>query len=409
VTRDTPTSKDLPYLRKVLGDAWVDTEIFGENPTHDLGRWQKSDPKNPWTPYIEGLVEFLLTQERVKFVPKDLKRKFKAEYASTIAEMEAAVFLAQQGFLVTLEPTAPKKGPDILAEWEGVRYFLEIREAGFSWEEERVQSLSKECFATLKSVPSRYSVTLTIGEGYAARSAKLRAAIAVVLDALEVLKENKPENATLYYAHPDGKLLNAGGDLTDSRGVGLTKRAQRYQDILKRADFIARFRDLGQEQVGTRATVSRILKLPPDPVNTHERLKSILIDKCRQLPKDERGILVLEVSEQFMLSEFTILSALYGDLEVSFPPADSPGEPVGEMRSGRNERGFFGLTARVSAVVIHKRMLNEGTLRNSWDVYPTNRANADTIRLGLRELERFGDLGDRKNLAAEQCSPPPLS
>ena len=71
-------------------------------------------------------MKVILTDKRIKFVPKDLRRKLKLEYDSTIAEMESAVFLAEQGFVVTLEPTAPKKGPDILAEWEGIPYFVEI-------------------------------------------------------------------------------------------------------------------------------------------------------------------------------------------------------------------------------------------------------------------------------------------
>jgi len=217
MTRNITVSKQLPYLRKLLGDAWVDREIFGDNPKHALGLWQQSRPNNPWAPYIEGLVKFIVMKNCVKFVAKDLKRKFIAEYASTIAEMEVAVFLAQQGFGVILEPTAPKRGPDILAEWEEVSYFIEIREVGFSWEEERIQSLSKEFFTTLNGVPSRYSVALTIGEGYTARSPKVKAAFPVVLDALELLKESKPKDATLYYAHPDGKLLNPGGDFADSR------------------------------------------------------------------------------------------------------------------------------------------------------------------------------------------------
>jgi hypothetical protein len=105
-----------------------------------------------------------------------------------------------------------------------------------------------------------------------------------------------------------------------------------------------------------------------------------------------------------MLSDFTIISALYGDLEVGFPPVSGPGEPVGEMITGRNERGFFGQTARVSAIVIHKRAIENGLIKSSWQVYPTNRANFDTIHLSLTELERFGDIGDRRHLSAE--SPP---
>jgi len=389
---------DFTYLRKLLGDAWIDAEVFGENPSHPLGRWQKSAPNNPWVPYIEELVKSALTDKRIKFVQKDLRRKLKAEYVSTIAEIESAVFLAQQGFVVTLEPTAPKKGPDLRADWEGIPYFVEIRDVGLSWDEERIQLVSREIFERLNAVPPSYSVAVTVGDTYTANSSQLKSAIAVVVDALEVLMEDKQKNATLYYAYPNGKLLNRGGDFS---GAMLSRREKQYQDIVDKADFIARFCYLGKEQTSTPSTVSRKLKSPPEPVKTHERLKTILIDKISQLPRDSRGIIILEVSEQFMLSDFTIMVALYGDLEVHFPLVSGPGEPVGEMTAKNNERGFFGQTARVSAVVIHRRISDNNQIKSAWQVYPTNRANADTIRLDLAELKRFGDIEDRKFLSAE--------
>jgi hypothetical protein len=89
---------------------------------------------------------------------------------------------------VTFEPTAPKNGPDLLAEREGTSYFVEIREAGLSWEEDRIHRISKEIFADLSAVPSSYSVAVTIGEGYTLSSLQLEAAMAVVVEALELLK-----------------------------------------------------------------------------------------------------------------------------------------------------------------------------------------------------------------------------
>ena len=102
--------------------------------------------------------------------------------------------------------------------------------------------------------------------------------------------------------------------------------------------------------------------------------------------KDSRGIIVLEVSEQFMLDDFSVESALYGDLEVQFRPVSGPSQPVGEPTTRRNDRGFFRLTSRVSAIVIQKRMVEAGQVKSDRKVYPTNRANADTIRLNLAEL-----------------------
>ena len=118
-------------------------------------------------------------------------------------------------------------------------------------------------------------------------------------------------------------------------------------------------------------------------------------------PKDARNLVVLDVSEQFMLSDFSIETALYGDVEVRLPQVSGPSEPVKESTVGGNERGFFGQTARVSAVVFHKRNVKQNKVKGSWQVYPTNRANPDTIRLNLEELERFGEIGDRQQLSAE--------
>jgi len=61
-----------------------------------------------------------------------------------------------------------------------------------------------------------------------------------------------------------------------------------------------------------------------------------------------------------------------------FQRVDGVHEPVGEPIARRNNRGFFRQTSRVSAIVIQKRRVEGG--RVILEVYPTNRANNDTIR-----------------------------
>jgi hypothetical protein len=59
----------FPYLRKLLGDAWVDAEVLGDNATHLLGLWQRKNPNNPWVKYTEELARAIITSERIKFEP----------------------------------------------------------------------------------------------------------------------------------------------------------------------------------------------------------------------------------------------------------------------------------------------------------------------------------------------------
>jgi hypothetical protein len=395
---------DLPYLRKLLGDAWVDEQIFSEKPVHLLGRWQKKNPNNPWVKYTEDLAKAILTSERMKFSPETLAQKIKEDYVPTLAEMESAVFLIRQGFEVIVEPYAPKKGPDLRVDSDGVSYFVEVRAVGFSEEEERVDLVTKEIFARVGPVPSSYHVGVEFGEEYAANTPELGRAIDAVLESLEYLKNQQSKSATLYYLSPEKAMLTPGGDF-DVSFAPHTERQKLYKEIAEKAQLVARFKHVGAVKQGTTASASRRLKLPPEPIKTHDRLKKILKKKKNQLPKGQRGILLLEASDLFMLDEFTVESALYGDLVVEFPPVKSPGDKVGEPTAKRNNQGFFRDTSRASAIVIHMRAVEAGEVRSEFKVYPTNRANEDTIQLTLAELRRFGDLGEREHLCAESVKP----
>jgi hypothetical protein len=387
-----------------MGDAWVDEQIFSEKPVHLLGRWQKKNANNPWVKYTEDLVKVILTSERAKFNPEVLAQKLKEDYVPTLAEMESTVFLIGQGFEVTVEPYAPEKGPDIRADFDGVAYFVEVRAVGFSEEEERVDLVTKEIFTRLGPVPSSYHVYVEFGEEYAANTPELGRAIDSVLESLEYLKNEQPKKATLYYLSPEKAMLTPGSGF-DASFAPHTERQKLYKEIAEKAQFVARFSHLGAVTQGTAASASRQLRLPPEPLKTHERLKKILKKKKNQLPKGERGILLMEASDLFMLDEFTVESALYGDLVVEFPPLGSPGEKVGEPTARRNNQGFFRDTSRASAIVMHKRVAEGGEVKSEWRVYPTNRANEDTIQLTLAELCRFGEIGERGNLCAENVKP----
>jgi len=394
------TTLDLRYLRQLMGDTWVDSEVFGEKSTHPLGLQQKHDPNSPWVRHAEELLKEIFTNQTIKFDAKVLAAKIKDPYVSTLAEMESAAFLAKQGFAVTLEPSAPDRGPDIRADWERVPYFIEIRAAGFSQEDERVDLISKQIFRKLNAVASHYSAVITIADSYTPNSPQMNAAIAALIEVLGVLKEKQFKGATFYYAHPDGKALKPDGY---SYPTGLsTNDTERWFEIVRRGEFVVRLNRREEELTGTPAVLTKTIKLPPEPVNDHERLKKILKNKRKQLPKASRGIITLEVSEQVRLSEFSIGTALYGDWIVKVGPVTGPTQHV-ETALKSNNRGFFRETSRVSVIVIQKRTVQNGQVKCNRTVYPTNRANADTIRLTLAELQRFGDVEDRGHLSAEHA------
>jgi hypothetical protein len=387
---------EMRYCRELLGNEWVDATIVAKEGTHRLTQWYKRSADDLWLKYTDHLIRDVLNSPSIAFNREVLanKLKSKGDFVSTLAEMESAIRLTQQGFTVTLEPSAPEKGPDIRADLKSVPYFIEIRTVGLSEEETRRDDVTNEIFAKLNDTPSTFRVALTVGREYRRGTARLRDAIKAVVSCLDILRERGSREGKLYFANVnESVLVLPGANLTE-----------RHHAIMQKADLIAEFDHTGTQQRGTPASVMQPHKSPPEPVRDHERLRRILEQKRSQLPKGERGIIVLEVSEIFMLSDFSINSALYGDLVIRFQRV-GPHESVGPAEQSRNNRGFLLHTSRVSAVVIQNRSVQNGEITNQWRVYPTNRAFTDTIRLGLEELRLLGDVEDREHLYAEKVDP----
>lgn len=376
-------------LRALMGNEWVEANILSEKADHVLGRWYRKADGNPWVKYADQLVERLLESDRLAFDKAALARKLAAEYVPTLAEIEVAVHLLEQGCGLVLEPLAPAKGPDVRADIADKSYFVEVRSVSDSEDDERFNAVSSEVFARLNETPSRYTVKVTMGDDCIAGSGELKRAIDQIVNALALMREKKWGHARLFHSS-SGSILDPG--------TGLSAQEN---ELVAKAEIIAEFHDTGKDQEKTVASAWRPYKSLPEPDQTHERLKKMLSKKKTQLPEKSRGILVFDVSELFMLSDFSIESALYGDLVVRLTAPSTPGGPIGEPTLFRNGRGFFGKSSRVSAVVFHTRHVIEGRIENRWRVFPTNRAKQDTIQLEEAELTIFGDLEDRRNLSAE--------
>ncbi len=390
-----------PFLRKLLGDAWVEQEVLGNDPHHPLGLWHKKNPGNAVGQHLERALEALISGGRVTFDRTRLAEKLKAEFVPTLTELEWAVFLAKQGFMVIVESCAPKKGPDLQADRDGVSYFIEIRNVGPSKHDAGFSMTCADAFSRLKKIPSPYCVSLAMTGGYSAYSKQLKQAAVAVGKTVEKLKEDKIQRATLYYFSPEEQILNIGGDIewepdgyTDDAKV--REKLRRYERA-QQAGFIARFKDLGEER---DHTIVGAHTLVPRWGDDHRRLKQILNRKRTQLPKGCRGFLVLDVSD-LLLDEESILSALYGTLQIHIAVGPE-GMVSGGARADRAPTGFFGASSRVSAVVIYRRRIENDAIEVQRAVCPTNRADQDTIQLTLRELGCFGEVpNELQHLSAE--------
>ena len=395
----------MKQLRKLLGDEWIEKNVVGAEPQHALGRWYKKSPECPVIRYTEDLSDFVLNNGAPKCDTSRLASKLKGEFVDTTVELGYAVFLAKRGCAVTMEPTAPKPGPDLLVV-KDESYYVEMRKVGLDEEHRTVDAATEDVFSRLCGTPSRYSIVLSMTNDYAAYSPELKQASRRVGSVLKDLEGKKLPEAVLYYHGPNDWMVR-DQDVRDmefdySDGAKLAAQMQEFERG-GQARFVARFYDSGERRDRTHVSV---LSLGDDPGplrpdETHLRLRGILNKKREQVPKNSRGVILLEISDlaKLMVDHFTILRALYGDLLLK--PVLAAGSEGFDWDMSRAPNGFFLGTSRVSAVVVETVNVGAEEITFRRTVYPTN--NPQACVLHLDELKLFGEIAEGlENLCFEE-------
>jgi hypothetical protein len=395
----------MQNLRKLFGEEWIKREVLAAAPEHLLGKWYKKSPDNPVVKYTDELVGFALKGDALKCDTSRLARKLQGEFLDTLVELGYAVFLVRRGCVVTMEPTAPKSGPDLLIE-KGERYYVEIRRVRLDEEHHAVDAATEDVFARLCGTPSQYSIVLSMTNDYTAYSPKLKQAsrrVATVLKDLEA--KNLPEGVLYYHAPQDWAVRNEDVrkmNFDYSDGAKLAAQMHEFE-WARNAHFVAKFYRCGKPQDRTHVSV---LSLgddagPLQPDQTYLRLRGILNKKRVQIPKNSRGVIVLEISDlaKLMVDNFTISRALYGDLLLK--PVPATGEEGFDWDMSRAPNGFFLGTSRVSAVVVETVNVGIQDISFNRTVYPTNNPQARVLLSD--ELKLFGEIAEGlENLCFEE-------
>jgi hypothetical protein len=389
----------VQFLRDLFGEEWVQSVILSPDSQHPLALWHGKTPNNPVGNYANELAEFILKSGVVKCDVLQLATKLRADFVPTPVEMDYAVFLGKQGFQVTMEPLAPKRGPDLVACQDRNEYFVEIRKVGLNEASVAADSAALELFTRLRGTPSRFSVLISMTPEFSAYSLQLKLAAKAVEELLRTLPEKQLRKATLCWEIDERMLIEGDPEAKPEHNdpEKLLEYINRLERI-RRAPFVAQFDDTGVDNDHTAIAVHSCRTDPqnPQPDNTCLRLRTILHDKRDQLPKGSSGIIVLELTEleKMGIDHFTLLSALYGDLHLTITKSAEGQEYQSSVSHRRN--GFFGQTSRVSAVVVERTRIG-AAVEFSRGVFPTN--NDRAFLLTQSELECFGSiLEDLKHL-----------
>ena len=381
----------MQFLEELFGEEWVQSVVLSPDSRHPLALWHGKGVNNPIGNYTNELAEFILSGGFVTCDVPQLANKLKANFVETLVEIGYAVFLGKQKLRVTMEPFAPRKGPDLAASHDRREYFVEIKKVNLDEARAAADSAAIEVFSRLRGKQSRFRVLISMTPEFAAYSPQLKRAARAVEQLLETLPAKQATKATLCYWGSDEQRLIQGDadaklDYTDAANL----RAQIHlTEQLRNAPFVAQFDDTGIDNDHTAIAVHTRHGDPliPKPDETHLRLRGILHDKCDQLPKGACGIIVLELTElkKIGIHHFTLLSALYGDLQLTITRQTE--EQRYESAVSHQRNGFFGQTSRVSAVVVEQIRIDT-SVEVSREVFPTN--NVKAVLLTKAELECFG-------------------
>jgi hypothetical protein len=405
VIRALSGTMKMKQLSKLLGDEWIKKNVVGAEPQHALGRWYKKSPESSVIRYTEDLADFVLNNGALKCDTSRLASKLKGEFVDTIVELGYAVFLVKQGCAVTMEPTAPKAGPDLLVV-KDESYHVEMRRVSLDEEHRTVDAATEDVFSRLCGTPSRYSIVLSMTNDYAAYTRELKQASRRVASVLKDLEDRKLPEAVLYYHGPNDWIVSDHDvrkmkfDYSDREK--LATQMEEFERA-REARFVAHFYDSGERRERTHVSVMSLGE-DPGPLQadqTYLRLRGILNKKREQIPKNSRGVILIEISAlaKLMVDEFTISRTLYGDVRVN-PVAATGGEGF-DLDMSRAPNGFFLGTSRVSAVVVETVNVGAEEITFNRTVYPTNNPQARILH--LEELKLFGEIAQGlENLCLEK-------
>jgi len=210
-----------------------------------------------------------------------LGAKLKPDYLSTWPRWRPRYFFSSRAS-PSFSSHVSREGPDLRADWQGTPHFVEVKTVVHSEEDSRFKGLSNEIMRKLNSIPSSYSVAITVGDMYLPRTQPFKWAIEAIVKSLEILKEEKWKGATLYYSEGESCSTRTATSAVEriswqhpSEAPGHCRQCGLHRKVPER----------GRGEVEHILLDSREQRAVPQADKSHERLKGILDKKRKQLPR----------------------------------------------------------------------------------------------------------------------------
>lgn len=321
-------TRDIPYTSAVLHNLTDNLEI--------VLQVIEKDPKR---------------EEKEKRLCGKLKNT--TEFYDVLPEIEWAAYLKKRGFPVSIEPTFPKKGPDLNAKINGEDIYFEIKSQNLSEDDRKEENYFIEIMDRIRKVHSRFFVSISLHDSFSDED---------IIPVTKLIKRkiNESERKNIY--QPVSVYYFSQSDIREWSGYDeLNPPHDVYSNPMKyplfwerhKAKVIITFYPL-DDYFG--ATIVGIGGGAED-VDDTKRVRKSISRKLEQLPTNAPAVVVIDVTFSYA-DNISVEDAIYGSSIYTIRINTQTGETA-DGYWNRKRNGIFQSITRMSAVVMYKRKISD--------------------------------------------------
>ena len=314
------------------------------------------------------------------------KLKNTTEFYDVLPEIEWAAYLKKRGFPVSIEPTFPKKGPDLKAEINGEDIYFEIKSQNLSEDDRKEENYFIEIMDRIKEIQSRFFVSTSLRDNFSDED--LIPVIRLIKKKINGFeRKNIYQPVSVYYFSPsDIREWSGYDELNPPHDV--YSNPMKYPLFWERhkAKVIITFYPL-DDYFG--ATIVGIGGGAED-VDDTKRVRKSISRKLEQLPTNAPAVVVINVTFSYA-DDISVEDAIYGSSIYTIRLNTQTGETA-DGYWNRKRNGIFQSIRRISAVVMYKQKVsNEGFIEFERKIYRNPMAKNP---LDKDQISKIGEIMD---------------
>jgi len=292
---------------------------------------------------------------------KNLNGRLNSKSAySAVTELEWVAHLKSKFKTVQFEPLFPEEGPDIKVNC-GDGFFVEVTTLNLSKRLTPYEYMMNSFVSRIRKIPSNHYVYMDIR--HIITESEIKYLEGKIKELIADAAASKIPNTIYYFSEKEICIwagfdgLNYPTDLNKVLASGCKTAFQTYPMYFRgnEAKVAISVIPAGKEQPYTYVGGGYAFS-----GGDEKRIRKALNEKLGQIPKDSKSVVVIDISNSFT-DEIDFENALDGSAQVTTRIEKETGKMI-ESYWNRAKNGFFDISKTISAVIVQKRIIKDGTV-----------------------------------------------